>query len=143
MSSVTKVHITWDNVWEDLNHLVKEIEDSGCVFEFVVGISRGGLVPAAMIARQLHLPLVGMDPTECVQQFGANNVLIVDDIFDTGDTLNHIYEDGGEHQVYCCLYNKNILIDELHMLRKPHFAVDAGTQEWIVFPWESENDDER
>lgn len=131
----------WGFIWPEINRLAKKIQGDSLVAEMVVGVSRGGLIPAAMLARQLNLPFVSIDPDEGLHQFGENCVVIMDDIFDTGDTLNKLFEEGGgERHIYCCLYNKNQPIDELHMLQSPDYAVDIHTDRWVVFPWESEDD---
>jgi xanthine phosphoribosyltransferase len=133
---MNRVKQGWDFLWQDIQNLVKRIAVDRRCPEIVVGVSRGGMVPAAMIARQLALPLVSVDPEENLAQFGCC-CLIVDDIFDSGATLERLREtDEYEQHVYCCVYNKNLPVD----VRQPDYAVDLRTTDWIVFPWESEDE---
>jgi hypothetical protein len=138
---MNKLHTHWNFIWTEINRLATQIEDSGREPEMVVGIARGGIIPGAMLARQLNLPFMSIDPDECLAQWGNICIVVMDDIFDFGDTMNKLFENGvGDKHIYCCLYNKNIAIDELHTLKKPDFAIDLFTDKWIVFPWESEDE---
>lgn len=92
---------------------------SGKVKE-VFGVPRGGLTPAALVAGYLNVPMVSaghLIPT---------NVLIVDDVVDSGHTL--AYYVGGHFSVDA-LYRKS--------LAPCHVAPDAKERDgWLVFPWE-------
>lgn len=73
--------------------------------DYIVGISRGGLLPAVMISHYLDIPMKPLqvslrDNQECVSDLGmaedafnGKNILIVDDINDQGTTLNWIMND--------------------------------------------------
>lgn len=87
----------------------------------VHGIPRGGLTPAALVARFLDLPLVGTP---------APGVLVVDDLVDSGATAYRYLE-----------AHPGIHFDALY--RKAHapaaYAPDALTLPagtWATFPWE-------
>ena len=77
--------------------------------DYIVGLTRGGLLPAVMISHYLNIPMQSLDVSlrdggECTSNLGmaedafgcagpAKNILIVDDINDQGSTLNWIMED--------------------------------------------------
>ena len=90
-------------------------------FEGIYGFPRGGLCLAVALSHSLGLPLLD-EP--------KNNSLIVDDIYDTGHTLEKI---------------KNIKGSETHVWVskiqptwwKAHKYIKG--KEWIVFPWENIN----
>lgn len=87
--------VTYDDVRDTVDELIeknKEVFDS---IEFVIGMSRGGLFPAAMVATKLNKPLVTiyidkqdniyLDRTEWLK---GKSVLFVDDICRSGLTLD-------------------------------------------------------
>lgn len=84
----------------------------------VWGVPRGGITPAAMVASYLRVPLAdGPGP----------GVLVVDDLVDSGRTLERYASTGPVDALY----------------RKPgapaHLAPCAVPVEgWVVFPWEAE-----
>lgn len=127
----------WIVVWKDILELVSEIRENGLEYDLVVGISRGGLVPAAMMARQLDLPMVSIHMEEGLEQFGDRRCLVVDDIFDSGCTMGLLWCSGGEQHTYMCLYDKDLHPE----VQVPNFAVGLNTTDWVVFPWESEDDE--
>ena len=128
---------SWRQVWTDVDALIEEIKKQEVGIEMVVGVSRGGMIPAAMFARQMGLPLVSIEVGEGLEQYGDTTCLVVDDIFDSGNTMMDLFKSGGRAHVYVCLYDKN-LHPELGL---PDYAIDLDTEEWIIFPWESEDNE--
>ena len=73
--------------------------------DYIVGLTRGGLLPAVMISHYLDVPMQSLDISlrdggECVSNLGmaedaynGKNILVVDDINDQGSTLNWIMKD--------------------------------------------------
>lgn len=73
--------------------------------DYIVGLTRGGLLPAVMISHYFNIPMKSLqvslrDGEDCVSDLGmaedafdGKNILIVDDINDQGSTLNWIMRD--------------------------------------------------
>jgi xanthine phosphoribosyltransferase len=73
--------------------------------DYIVGISRGGLLPAVMISHYFDIPLKPLqvslrDGGDCVSDLGmgedayeGKNILVIDDINDQGTTINWIMKD--------------------------------------------------
>src|SRR5262249_8089324 len=92
--------VSWDQFHRDARALAWRLADSG-PFDAIVAIARGGLVPAAIVARELGIRLID---TVCVASYDYNKrgevrllknagselagqrLLIVDDLVDTGNT---------------------------------------------------------
>ena len=118
-------------------------------FTHVVGVARGGLVPATIISYELGLPLTTVhvssyDGTERKNIIGNVNqlfdlpknskLLIVDDICDSGQTIDWVKEQLSlleiKHEI-ACIYTK-----EKHTNRLDHYGMVVPDNKWIVFPWE-------
>lgn len=95
-----------------VSQMCREIAASGWRPDYIVGITRGGLTPAVMISHYLDVPMhtlnvslrdadsdIGPESNLWMAEdaFGYNsapkNILIVDDINDSGATINWIMED--------------------------------------------------
>lgn len=97
-----------------VQNICRDISASGWQPDYVVGITRGGLTPAVMISQYFDIPCNTLkiqlrDGEECetncwmaedafgyngpLDEPAAKNILIVDDINDSGATLNWLMED--------------------------------------------------
>ena len=85
----------------------------------VMGLPRGGLIPAVLISHELNLPFV-LHP--------GKNTLVVDDINDTGHTLSK-----APGAYWAVLHNK-----PTSKFKDCIYAKEVGDQ-WIVYPWERED----
>ena len=110
--------------WEDFDKSVEYIANQCRFLEFsgIYGIPRGGLCLAVALSHKLKIKLIS-EPIK--------NSLIVDDIYETGITLNP-YKDI-EGAMFFVLFSK---IEPTWW----NTVFTSKKDEWIVFPWEdSEN----
>lgn len=118
-----KFHVTWEEVEELVDFLAKQITNSTHQIDYIFGLQRGGLIPAVLLSHKLGIPMT-QDPTR-------QNILIVDDICDSGKTFKEFF-------VRC----PNSLFACLHF--KPHTSIfnpdfssnKFFSDDWIVYPWE-------
>ena len=88
--------LSWIEFDECINSIYKQCKNKK--FEGVYGFPRGGLCIAVALSHSLELPLLD-EP--------KNNSLIVDDIYDTGYTLEKIkYLKGSETHVWVSKKNR-------------------------------------
>ena len=115
-------HVDWEQVETFLDEISVISDLYNLNFTGVYGLPRGGLVLAVMISHRLNIPLL-LAP--------CKNCLIVDDIADTGISLEHYDIDKNEKQYY-------ITTMYYHIQSKvvPDFYVYEKTDNWIKFPWE-------
>jgi hypoxanthine phosphoribosyltransferase len=115
-------HVDWEQVETFLDEISVISDLYNLNFTGVYGLPRGGLVLAVMISHRLNIPLL-LAP--------CKNCLIVDDIADTGISLEHYDIDKNEKQYY-------ITTMYYHRQSKvvPDFYVYEKTDNWIKFPWE-------
>jgi hypoxanthine phosphoribosyltransferase len=88
-----------------ISKICRDVANSGWRPDYIVGITRGGLVPAVMISHYFNIPCEtlnvslrdGGEPESNLwmaeDAFNGKNILIVDDINDQGSTLNWIMQD--------------------------------------------------
>lgn len=103
-----KRKVSWDEFQGLVAKICRDIANSNWRPDYIVGITRGGLLPAVMISQYFNIPCEalkvslrdhgGENPTEsnlwmAEDAFNGKNILIVDDINDTGATINWIIDD--------------------------------------------------
>jgi uncharacterized protein len=167
-----------------VNKICRDITQSQWSPEYVVGISRGGLIPGVMLSHWLGVPFrplevslrdggqcvsdLGMaedaygytsrevdffegDPMELLSEGRMKNILIVDDINDSGATFNWIMEDWRSgcmpnDETWGNIWNNNVrfavLVDNLSSNCKVQMNYSgmeinkAENNVWVDFPWE-------
>ena len=155
-----KIYYTWSDVESQTQEILRQISLSDWRPDYVVGLTRGGLTPANLISQYLEVPMETLkvslrDNIEKEHNFWmaehaaeSKNILIVDDINDSGATLAWIEQDW-EASVASAdwgkIWNSNVRIAVLVNNEASEFkcidysAVDINKAEepsWIVFPWE-------
>jgi len=162
---MNKTYITWDQVIIQTHDIIRQLTNSHWRPDYVVGLTRGGLFTANLISQYFDIPMEALkvslregDNGICVSDLGiaedaynGKKILIVDDINDTGATLNWIKEDWegfhpsksepwktiwGDTVRVAVLYDNEVSKSELEV---KYSAVDinkAENDQWIVFPWE-------
>ena len=165
---MNKIYYTWQDIEHHTQEILRQIHADAWRPDYVVGLTRGGLVPANLISQYLGCRMETLkvslrDDTECESNlwmaedaFGHNmehpkNILIVDDINDTGATLNYIREDWPsgcfpDNPRWTEVWGSNVrvavLVDNESSksgIPVSYSAVDINKAEqdsWIVFPWE-------
>jgi xanthine phosphoribosyltransferase len=103
-----KRKISWQEFQGLVAKICRDISKSDWRPDYIVGITRGGLLPAVMISQYFDIPCEtlkvslrdhgGENPTESnlwmsEDAFNGKKILVVDDINDTGATINWILKD--------------------------------------------------
>ncbi|MDL2264368.1 xanthine phosphoribosyltransferase [Synergistaceae bacterium OttesenSCG-928-I11] len=139
--------ITWEQLQNDCRALAWKLLSVRKDWTRIVAIARGGLVPAAIVARELDIRVVD---TVCISSYTLRNQgdsvdilkrpdladmdetwLIVDDLVDTGRTANAVRGMfPGIH--FATVYAKpegRPLVDT--------FITEFSQDTWVLFPWDS------
>ena len=136
--------VSWDQLHRDGRALASRLAELS-PFEGLVSITRGGLVPAAIISRGFAIRLVD---TICISSYEHMNQsevsiikrlngngegwLIVDDLVDKGKTAR-VVKEMLPNAHFACVYAKPLgkpLVDT--------YITEVGQDTWIYFPWDTD-----
>jgi xanthine phosphoribosyltransferase len=175
-----KVYVSWNDVQRQVQELVRQMWLDRWTPDYVVGITRGGLVPANLVSQYLDCRMDTLQvrlrdgaADECESNlwmaedaFGyqlsenhesksdpalRKNILIIDDINDSGATLNWIKQDWEasclpDHPAWEEIWGHNVRIATLYDNESSECVLDINyaaetinkhnDPQWIVFPWE-------
>lgn len=162
--------LSWDHIETQTLEIVRQISSSRWQPDYVVGITRGGLIPATLISHWLDCQMHTLDVRlrdggdgDCESNlwmaedaFGykcePKKILIVDDINDSGATLNWIVQDWQRSclphdERWNSVWNNNVRFATLQdkLTSGFEYKVDYTAQEldsdqcdlWWVYPWEN------
>jgi len=142
---------TWNKIYDMLLSQAEKIRQSNFKPDVIVGITRGGWIPARVLSDFLGIPnlatvriefYLGVAETrnEPVLTQGVSavvagkKVLIVDDVADTGKSLQlareHVLQQGAAEVRIATVYRKPWSVI------KPDYY-ETETSCWVVFPWET------
>jgi xanthine phosphoribosyltransferase len=143
--------VSWDQFHRDARALAWRLNGAG-PFHALVAITRGGLVPAAIVAREIGMRLIDTlciasydhttqgeleilkNVSDAVVKLGGGTgkgVLVVDDLVDTGKTarvVRDLLPDAHIAAVYAKPLGKP-LVDT--------FITEVSQDTWIFFPWDT------
>jgi len=141
---------SWDQIYDMLIELAKRVKDSGFRPDLIIGVCRGGWAPARIMSDLLENANTASIRIEFYLAPGVTarkpvisqgimvpvkgaNVLVVDDVSDTGESLKvaveHLDVCGAKAIKTATLYYKP------QSIFKPDFFI-VQTEQWIIFPWE-------
>ena len=150
--SYSKIYpVSWDQFHRDTKALAWRLAGLG-PFAGIVAITRGGLVPAAIVARELDVRLI---ETVCIHSYRTAstspvqssraapeilksveradaNWLLIDDLVDTGGTasvVRRLLPNAHFATVYAKAEGRP-LVDT--------YITEVSQDTWILFPWDSE-----
>ena len=139
------------NMFENgMHEIATAIQASGKKYDYILGIARGGLVPATRLSYMLDIPLITIQwsvrdhKLRNVGQFELDilttkKVLIVEDIVDSGETFTQLFDflNKGEYDRACLIYNSA----QPHYCDYYHIEINRNEMpEWIDFWWDQRKD---
>jgi len=150
-----KLVVSWNELHALTEELTRKIVESGFVPDYIIAVSRGGLVPATIISHQLENKNLlsvkaeyyefdnfaektrGTKPKPIIaqgfsQKITGKKILVIDEVLDTGATMKAVVR---------YLQKKKpaeLKVAVLHSKPwakfKPDFEVQS-TDRWVVYPW--------
>jgi hypoxanthine phosphoribosyltransferase len=176
-----KLYYTWSDIQSMCVGIGMQMYKDNWRPDYIVGITRGGAVPAVILSHLIEVPMRPLevslrDGGQCVSDLGVaeeafgyvsleeqetlksrwdiskrKNILVVDDINDTGATFNWIKKDWqsgclpNEDSAWNSVWSKNVRFavltnnlsskfDEVSYYSKE--VNKAEEDVWLVYPWE-------
>jgi len=147
---VEKAFIDWAYVDNWVNKLAELIRENEIKYDYIIALGRGGLIPGAMLSYKLGIKNLQNLGINTRQEDGkyletlvyqrptiSGNVLVVDDINDSGKTFEAVdslisKEYSVDQLTYCSIvkrYSSTFAKDTIQ-------AVDTSIDDWFVFPWD-------
>jgi len=137
--------VSWNEFGELTSHVAAHL--SYDVPDCIVGLARGGLVPAVRLSHMLNIPMVSLNLSLRDDKVGGldlselhkyNNIAVVDDICDSGKTFHvldiYLQDAGFTNIQWCTLYSKATSMFKPTIIGEAINEIDNS--QWIVFPWE-------
>lgn len=175
-----KIFYSWRDVEGACLEIVRQMQKDRWVPDYIVGITRGGAVPAVLLSQYIGIPMRPLevslrDGGQCVSDlsmaedaFGVTpveqqsiiksrwdpsyqkNILVVDDINDSGATIEWIKKDWmsgcfpNEASKWASIWHKNVRFATLTNNLSSRETIDYSAWEvnkaeedcWLVYPWE-------
>ncbi|MDV7269513.1 xanthine phosphoribosyltransferase [Thioclava sp. A2] len=143
-------HVSWDQLHRDARALAWRLDGKGPddgAWKAVVGITRGGLVPAAIVARELDIRVVD---TISVKSYShqtqreamvtkqpqadlmgdGTGILVVDDLVDSGKTLELV------RKLFPKAHFATVYAKPKGREQVDTFITEVSQDTWIFFPWD-------
>lgn len=134
--------------------LAGAIDDDGWRPDFLLGIGRGGLVPAVYLSHATGIALLSIDHSTQVPPFGddllhriadqsvaGTRIVIVDDINDSGRTIAYLRRALAERGGETANLRVAVLIDNIRSIERVDYHAETIDRDedasWFVFPWEA------
>jgi len=160
-----KIYYSWKDVEGACLDIARQVISSQWRPDYIVGITRGGAIPAVMLSQFFGVPMRPLqvslrDGGDCTSDLGMaedafgheedpKNILIVDDINDQGSTIAWIKQDWPsgcfpDHNQWTKTWGHNVRFATLTNNMASKETVDYSVWEvnkaeedcWLVYPWE-------
>jgi hypoxanthine phosphoribosyltransferase len=148
-------YVGYDRFLEEVEAIARQVEADDWQPDFLVGVGRGGLVPAAYLSHRVGIAMLSVDHSSGEAGFadellvkladkilGGARILIVDDINDSGSTIAYLRAAiearlGGAAE----RLRVAVLIDNIRSKARVEYRgseLDRSIDKrWYVFPWEA------
>jgi len=155
-----KKKVSWRKVESLCDSICNNIKKNDITIENIIGISRGGLIPATLCAKRLNVRRVfsigamsynddedyetrthnpQIYQSEPMSTHFIKNTLIVDDISDQGNTLNFLLRGMLTQPTFFTeerLFTATLYKKQDTAFQPNYYGSIAKDGEWLVFPWE-------
>jgi len=154
--NINNIEISWEEFENDTKNMYDKINNANTQYTVILGIGRGGLIPAVMLSHMFGIPLVPIvwkqetnnAANACIlknlaqEMVDNNNILIIDDISYSGKTMKAVLE---TLSMWLTAADKkcNITIATVYEKKNPKIKSNfigrlLNDDDFYVFPWEAD-----
>lgn len=116
----------------------------------VIGIGRGGFIPAIYISHYFTIPMSSVFVSSYGEnneqqklfvsrfnyvEFNTDNILIVDDITDSGKTLTEVKKQV-EEEFKVSAKTATLFLKKGSIIKPDYFMREVPSDDWVIFPYE-------
>ncbi len=144
-------HVSWDQIHRDSRALAWRLDKRGPddgAWRGVVAVTRGGMAPAMIVARELDIRIVDTisvksydwqqqaeakvlkAPSDELMKNDGEGILIVDDLVDTGKTLELV------RKLYPKAHFATVYAKPQGRAMVDTYITEVSQDTWIFFPWD-------
>lgn len=144
-------HIAWDQIHRDSRALAwrldKQGPEAGGAWRAVVAVTRGGMAPAMILARELDIRVIDtisvksydwqkqaeavvLKAPDANLMGDGSGILVVDDLVDTGKTLELI------RRMYPKAHFATVYAKPKGQPMVQTYITEVSQDTWIFFPWD-------
>ena len=142
------ITLEFSYIQQAVKSLADSIRNSGIAYDLILGLTRGGIIPAGLLSYQLgNVPVLCIDPdrgySACLlYELAFKNILVVDNIARKGNTLVHTVKEirdlSLKHihvgRVDTCVIHSHSNLAESIKPTYTHSQIGDGT--WLKYPWD-------
>ncbi len=122
-------HVNWSEIDSLIEHLSNLIIKSQNKFSSISTLSRGGLVPSRLLADRLGIEEIFVD-----EKVISINSLVVDDIFDSGETFNKtiLKSEDPSKLLFATIFARRGKQFPTQLI----YGAETNNDGYVVFPWD-------
>lgn len=121
--------MTWSDIELHVKILCDKIRKTSFEFDKIATISRGGLVPARLVADHFNIKKILVD-----KNIIPKRTLFVDDIYDSGNTFKKIIPLVKDPKNF--IYATLVLRKGVSIPKQLVYAKKTHAKEYVIFPWD-------
>ncbi len=122
-------NMTWKEIESCATILCDKINKTGFEFDRIATVSRGGLVPARLVADHFDIKKIRIDKKKIPKR-----TLFVDDIYDSGNTFKQIFPLAKDPKNF--VYATLVARKGVKYPKQLIYAKKTRGKEYVVFPWD-------
>jgi len=164
VATIKKHYYSWNDIELMCQSIIMDMYADNWRPDYIVGLTRGGNVPATIISNWTDISCHALkisfrDQTETESNcwmsedaYNGKKILVIDDINDTGETLNHLQQDWQSNclpddmkwdmiwgdSVRFATLTENLASSFGQVTYYSHEINKAEDDVWLVYPWEKQ-----